>query len=111
MSDTNPKNFGEKIVKMDKGLREKMDEAFEKGDSEQVYRLTQERYNLYTEAEKYPLSETTKVLFSSMKGDVVLQVLLFKIKKDFEEQTSQIVTRLDTLENDVKDIKKKLGIS
>ena len=42
------------------------------------------------------------VIFSSMAGDVRLEVLLFKVRKDFEEQISRIITRIDSTEDEMK---------
>ena len=75
------------------------------------YELYKERLAIYTEAEKMPIDPVTKVLFSSMKIDVVLEIALFKLRKDFDEQASQIISRIDNMENDIKTIKKKLNIN
>ena len=44
-----------------------------------------------------------------MKTDIVHEVALFKVKKDFEEQVSQIVTRLDNIESAIQTINDKLN--
>ena len=41
-----------------------------------------------------PTDPITRVLIDSMEGDAVIGVTLFQIRKDFDEQTSQIITRL-----------------
>ena len=56
-----------------------------------------------------PTDSITRVLFDSMKGDVINEIALFQLRKDFEEQTSQIITRLDDIEREIKTIKKRLG--
>jgi hypothetical protein len=58
-----------------------------------------------------PIDPLTRVLFSSMKSDVVLEVAIFQIRKDFHEQVAQIISRLDAMENDIKKLKDKLGIN
>ena len=103
-----PSTFAKKIIEMDNALREKMKAAH--GESEEIYKIFKERLDTYTAAEKMPIDPLTSVLFSSMKSDVMLELQLFKTRKDFDEQVSQIITRLDNMENDIKTIKDKLNI-
>jgi uncharacterized protein (UPF0335 family) len=101
--------FAKKIMEKDREIRQKMEAAH--GESGVLYELYKERLAIYTEAEKMPIDPVTKVLFSSMKSDVVLEIALFKLRKDFDEQASQIISRIDNMENDIKTIKKKLNIN
>jgi hypothetical protein len=58
-----------------------------------------------------PFSPLMNVIFRDMAGDVKLEVLLFKLRKDFEEQKSQIIiSRTDKMEDEIKTIKEKLNI-
>jgi hypothetical protein len=52
-----------------------------------------------------PIHPLMKVLFSSMAGDVKLELLLFKLRQDFEEQISRIITRIDSIEDEIKTMK------
>jgi hypothetical protein len=100
--------LAKKIIEKDRELRERMEAAH--GESGELYKLYKERLDNYTEAEKMPIDDLTRVLFSGMKSDVVLEIALFKLRKDFDEQASQIITRLDNMENDIRTIKDKLNI-
>ena len=108
MSEDIPKSFVDKIIERDRQLREKI--SAEHGESEELYKLYKERLDIYTTAEKMPVDPITKVLFSSMKSDVILEVAIFKLRKDFDEQISQIISRLDSVENGIKMIKERLGM-
>ncbi|HEY6884331.1 MAG TPA: hypothetical protein VI278_09870 [Nitrososphaeraceae archaeon] len=46
-----------------------------------------------------------------MARDVRLEVLLFKVRKDFEEQISRIITRIDSMEDEMKTMKENLNIN
>ncbi|HET7391789.1 MAG TPA: hypothetical protein VFJ51_13285 [Nitrososphaeraceae archaeon] len=46
-----------------------------------------------------------------MAGDVKLELLLFKVRKDFEEQISRIITRIDSMEDEMKTMKENLNIN
>lgn len=49
----------------DKELMDKVDYAL--GESTEIYRILQDRLDLYKEAEKYPVSGYYKLLLNSMK--------------------------------------------
>jgi prefoldin subunit 5 len=95
------------LVEKDKELQEKLDAA--QRESGEIYKIYQERLALYTTAEKLPTDYMTRILLSTMKTDIVHEVALFKVKKDFEEQVSQIVTRLDNIESAIQTINDKLN--
>ena len=50
-----------------------------------------------------------KVIFNSMASDVKLELLLFKVRKDFDEQISRIITRIDKMEDEMKTMKEHLA--
>ena len=57
-----------------------------------------------------PIHPLMKVIFNiSMGRDVKLELLLFKVRKDFDEQISQIVTRIDRMEDEMKTMKEHLA--
>ena len=46
----------------------------------------------------------TKVYFSLVKNDITRDIVLFKLRKDFDQQVSEIISRLD-----IKSLKDKLN--
>jgi hypothetical protein len=94
-----------RIIAKERELRLRID-AIAHGESEaELHKLYNERYNIFLAAEKMPIHPLMKVIFSSMASEVKLDVLLFKVRKDFEEQVSQIVTRMDSMEDEMKTMK------
>ncbi len=75
--------FAKKIMEKDRELRKRMEDAH--GESERILKILQERLAYYS--------------------------ALFQIRKDFDEQTSQIITRLDNMENEIRTIRDKLSIN
>jgi hypothetical protein len=74
-----------RIIAKERDLR-RIDAAAD-GESEEVVlnQLYNKRYNIFLAAEKMPIHPLMKVIFSSMAGDVKLDLLLFKLRQDFEE--------------------------
>jgi hypothetical protein len=94
-----------RIIAKERELRLRID-AIAHGESEaELHKLYNERYNIFLAAEKMPIHPLMKVIFSSMASEVKLDVLLFKVRKDFEEQVSQIITRMDSMEGEMKTMK------
>jgi hypothetical protein len=106
MSDNTEKIVVNKTLKQDKELRDKMATAF--GDTFRMYELLEERYKLYEQALTVVESPHYLIMFSNMQSDVAIEKMLFKTRQDFEQQVSQIITRIDNIENDVKTIKSGL---
>jgi hypothetical protein len=46
-----------------------------------------------------------------MASNVKLEVLIFKIRKDFDEQISQIIARINSMDDEIKTKKEKLNIN
>lgn len=109
MSDNTEKIVVDKTLKKDKELRDKMATAF--GDTTRMYELLEERYNLYEQALIVVKTPYYLVMFSDMRSDVAIEKMLFKTRQDFEQQVSQIITRIDDIQNDVKTIKSRLYAS
>ncbi len=101
--------FAKKIMEKDRELRKRMEDAH--GESERILKILQERLAYYSAAGSVPTDPVTRVLVDSMEGDAVNQLALFQIRKDFDEQTSQIITRLDNMENEIRTIRDKLSIN
>ena len=58
-----------------------------------------------------PIHPLMKFIFSSMASDVKLEVLLFKLRHDFDEQISQIITRIESIEDEIKTMKENQNIN
>jgi hypothetical protein len=101
-----------RIIAKEREIRRRI-EAAEDGESEEVAlnQLYNKRYNIFLAAEKMPIHPLMKVIFSSMAGDVKLELLLFKLRQDFEEQISRIITRIDSIEEEIKTMKENLNIN
>ena len=74
-------------------------------------KLYNKRYNIFLAAEKMPIHPLMKVIFRSMASDVKLVLLLFKLRQDFEEQISRIITMIDSIEDEIKTMKENLNIN
>jgi hypothetical protein len=102
-----PSDYIERIMKMDDEIVQRMESSH--GDPDAYYRLNRERLDLYTEASKMPIDRTTKVYFSLVASDITRDVALFKLRKDFDDQISQIISRLDDIDSDIRTMKDKLN--
>jgi hypothetical protein len=89
----------------ERDLRRRIDAIGHGESEEELHKLYNERYNIFLVAEKMPIHPLMKVIFSSMASYVRLDVLLFKVRKDFEEQVSRIITRIDSMEDEMKTMK------
>ena len=102
-----PSDYVERINKKDDEIVQRMESS--QGDPDAYYRLNKERLTLYDEASKMPVDPLTKVYFSLVKSDITRDVVLFKLRKDFDQQVSEIISRLDNMDNDIKSLKDKLN--
>jgi hypothetical protein len=95
----------EELRKKDLEISKEIEAAH--GESKKIIFALGKKLILYAETEPKIPDFPTQVLLSSMKEDIALQLMFHKVKVDFEEQFSQIVTRLDELENQVKSLGKQ----
>jgi hypothetical protein len=109
MSDEESKSFMGNIVKRDSEIIEKLRATHREPD--QVYKILKERLELYDEASEYPLSDMYKLFIGNTKAIIYSQMTIVATKDDFAKQVSQIVSRLDDIENDINNIKGKSNIS
>jgi hypothetical protein len=109
MSDEVSKSFMEKIVKRDSEVIKKLEATHREPD--EVYKILKERLEIYAEADKYPLTDMYKLFVSNTRNDIYLQAAIVAAKDDFAKQVSQIISRLDNIENEIRNIKDKLSIS
>jgi hypothetical protein len=93
MSDDISISYIKKIVNQDKEITKTLDPTYR--DIERSYRVLNERLNLYTQALKLPVSDIALLFLDSVKSTILAQMTVIAARKDFDEQTSQIVTRLD----------------
>jgi hypothetical protein len=61
-----------------------------------------ERHKLYLKYENMANDITTRFNISSRREDIFLEVMIYKVKADMEDDMSQIFTRLDDLETKVQ---------
>src|SRR5206468_12894837 len=94
-----------RMISKERDLRRRIDAIAHGKSEEELHKLYNERYNIFLAAEKMPIHPLMKVIFSGMASDVKLDVLLFKVRKDFEEQVSRIITRIDSMEDEMKTMK------
>ena len=101
-----------RLIAKERELRRRIDMAAHGESEEELHKLyNNERYNIFLAAEKMPIDPLMKVIFSSMASNVKLDVLLFKVRKDFEEQISRIITRIDNMEDETNTMKENLNIN
>ena len=101
--------FVEKIQKLDRKILERK-ELVNK-EPEQMFKILKERLDLYNSALKIPIPEKYQLFFSNTINDILVESAVVATKKEFAEQVSQIISRLDDMEVDIKKIKAKLKIN
>ena len=75
-----------------------------RGQPDKMIEVLNKRWRIYDKYEK--LMEVPERFFTtSMKTSLMTQTMIYKTKKDFEEQIADIITRIDKLEEDVKNLK------
>ncbi|MGD1838200.1 MAG: hypothetical protein ACPKPY_09105 [Nitrososphaeraceae archaeon] len=87
------------LKEKDKELNKQIDIA--NGDPDKILVLLSKRYKNYTQAEEQAEDPIIISTISSMIGDVVNNMAIFQIKKEFNEQIARIITRLDNLESKI----------
>ena len=53
------------------------------------------------------MSDLDRVLLSSMKERVLIEAMIYKTKQEFAEQVSNIITRLEIIESELKALRNK----
>jgi hypothetical protein len=71
-------------------------------NSRAVIQLLMERHKLYLKYENMATDITTRFNISSRREDIFLEVMIYKVKADMEDDMAQIFTRLDDLETKVQ---------
>ena len=98
-----------RIIAKERDLRRRIDAAADGESEKELHKLYDERYNIFLAAEKMPIHPLMKVIFNNMASDVKLELLLFKVRGDFDEQISRIITRIDRMEDEMKTMKEHLA--
>ena len=66
--------------------------------------ILNKRYRIYDRYERI-MEGLERYFVSSMKTSLLTQIMIYKTKKDFDEQIAEIITRIDVLEEDFKTLK------
>jgi len=83
-----------------------IDEMAKKDSSTRdMYSLFQQRLELYNRALEQKLIPTDRIFLAYKKDLIYTELKMFKFKLDFEEQVSHIVSRLDEMDAQIKDLK------
>jgi len=66
--------------------------------------ILNKRYRIYDRYERI-MEGLERYFVNSMKTSLLTQIMIYKTKKDFDEQIAEIITRIDVLEEDFKTLK------
>ena len=103
------KDLAFKIAVKDKKIADLVESAYVKIDYSTVFMNMQKRYKIYEAT--LPLLKTDHyyLYFMTIMTDIMLEIAMFKTRQEFEEDIASIVSRLDSLENELKLIKRTSG--
>lgn len=108
MSEDAPEKIAAKVMAIDIKITEEYEKV--KDEPQKALEVLSKRLKLFSDARKFPtLTEHDSLLFGYVEGDILRDIALLWTKSQFDEQISQIITRLDNLENEVKSLKEKLN--
>lgn len=108
MSEDAPEKIAAKVMAIDIKITEEYEKV--KDEPQKALEVLSKRLKLFSDARKFPtLTEYDSLLFGYVEGDILRDIALLWTKCQFDEQMSQIITRLDNLENEVKSLKEKLS--
>ena len=97
------------MLKEDALIRAKQDKIAP-GDSAKLLENLMERHRLYSRYEglaKKAKDSMRTFMISTMREDLFLQVMIYKIKADLEGDIAKIFSRLDDLETKIQESKEK----
>lgn len=66
-------------------------------------------HTIYEEALPLLKTDPYYLYFMTIMTDIMLEIAMFKTRQEFEEDIASIVSRLDSLENELKLIKRNSG--
>jgi hypothetical protein len=108
MSEDAPEKIAAKVMAIDIKITEEYEKV--KDEPQKALEVLSKRLKLFSDARNCPtLTEYDSLLFGYVEGDILRDISLLWTKCQFDEQISQIITRLDNLENEVKSLKEKLN--
>ena len=96
------KNYFNEIAKEELQLMDEIRTA--RGQPDRMIEVLNKRWRIYDKYEKL-MKDQERFFASSMKTSLITQTLIYKTRKDFDEQIADIITRIDILEEDVKNQK------
>jgi len=97
------------MIKEDAIIRSKQDKL-QPGDSQGFLDCLMERHRLYSKYEHMAKAQGDPMrnfMISTMREDVLSQVMIYKIKVDVEGDMAKIFSRLDDLETKIQALGKK----
>ena len=100
------KDLAFKIAVKDKKIADLVESAYVRGDYSTVFVNMQKRYKIYEETLPLLKTDPYYLYFMTIMTDIMLE---FKTRQEFEEDIASIVSRLDSLENELKLIKRNSG--
>jgi hypothetical protein len=103
------KDLAFKIAVKDKKIADLVESAYVKGDYSTVFMNMQKRYKIYEETLPLLKTDPYYLYFMTIMTDIMLEIAMFKTRQEFEEDIASIVSRLDSLENELKLIKRNSG--
>lgn len=107
MSEDAPEKIAAKVMAIDIKITEEYEKV--KDEPQKPLRFI-EKAKIILRRQKVPNTpEYDSLLFGYVEGDILRDIALLWTKCQFDEQISQIITRLDNLENEVKSLKEKLN--
>jgi hypothetical protein len=96
------KDFFTEIAKEEKPLLDEIRSA--RGQPDKMIDVLNKRYRIYDKYERL-MEGLERYFVNLMKNSLLTQIMIYKTRKDFDEQIAEIITRIDILEEDVKTLK------
>lgn len=97
MSEDAPEKIAAKVMAIDIKITEEYEKV--KDEPQKALEVLSKRLKLFSDARNCPtLTEYDSLLFGYVEGDILRDISLLWTKCQFDEQISQIITRLDNIE-------------
>jgi hypothetical protein len=94
------KSLRDELRAEDAKINKKIDKV--QRNSRAIIELLMERHKLYLKYESMAADITTRFNISTRREDIFLEVMIYKVKADMEDDMAQIFTRLDDLETKIQ---------
>ena len=102
MTEKNRNSLLDEIAKEELALKGEMHNASHHPDK--MIEVLSKRYQIYDKYEKH-MEDPERLFINSMKSFLLTQQMIYKTREDFDEQIADIITRIDKLEEDVRNLK------